>query len=1066
VLACLATSVLPLAAACEPADVRTVDVDVDIVGNGAVFSAPEGIDCDDSCDADFAEGTHVTLQARAGTGAAFLAWEGDCQGASDFVDLVVEDDVACSARFVDEDEIVDEIDPTLTLEVIGPGSVSASGGITALACGADDTCSARFARDALVTIDAIADAGAELVGFSGDCAELFFGSAEVVMDADRTCTVSFFAIEDVSYPFRVMLEGHGRVTSSPAGLDCDEVDQDCEARFAHGTFVTVTATPDAGWTFLEWGHTCQDVGFGETIDIEMLFSIACSAIFERQLVVTVSGSGRVDSTTDPPMSCDSVCSFALTEEGIELVATPDPGHRFVGWAGACAGTSTTTIVPENASACTASFEQIPPTLTVDIQGGGTVATTDGAIDCPSQCSAELASGNIFDPGEWTCSSTFFGTGDGCDCGCGVPDPDCASSLASACAFTEACAGHPVVEDRNHLCYSNDGGATSVTLVATAADGFVFSSWQDGCTGTSPTLFIIVDASITCRAVFVAAIESSVVRTSPRIPQSPVELAVSGDGARVAVVGDSVVVFDAVTARPLRRIETFEAATRALLDVDGLRVALAYDSDEIEVFEGDDSVILFGHTSAPTALAFAAPAAAIGFASGDAGGRVKLWSTSTGLVQRTLVPHAASVRGLAFLNDGVVVSAASDGTIATTTTGGVAVDALQIVAGTVDAAVSCAATTCAVGAVDGVHVVHIDAAGILTAGPVHAMGGSIADLDLLDGGRALVTFASGAGRVVDLITGALTPLVDEDAILGAGAVGPGLPTRAFLVGDTLEIFSGVARTHALTSVPWDRIDLMGGRRVVATASFAPVLFFEDGGVRAFASAGTASALARGASGVYVAGGGGVVRVNASDGTRSDVLTGLSPGLHGFALNAAEDRLAGVADSFNDDVVVYELPVGDPFRTLTGHLGRVHDVAFAEDNVVTAGNDGDVRVFAVSTGTLVGAARFASGAVPRMLDANANGAIAGAVGGELIVLDVTDGAATAELDLDCSLIDVALAFDGSLAAACCADRIVIIDIGLGAPRGEIAGAFSSLRFAPDELLLLAVDDAGWTTFALAP
>jgi hypothetical protein len=85
---------------------------------------------------------------------------------------------------------------------------------------------------------------------------------------------------------------------------------------------------------------------------------------------------------------------------------------------------------------------------------------------------------------------------------------------------------------------------------------------------------------------------------------------------------------------------------------------------------------------------------------------------------------------------------------------------------------------------------------------------------------------------------------------------------------------------------------------------------------------------------------------------------------------------------------------------------------------------------------------------------------------MLLDVADGSATAELDLDCSLVDVALAFDGSLAAACCADRIVIVDIELGAPRGEIEGAFSSLRFAPDELLLLAVDDAGWTTFALAP
>ena len=40
------------------------------------------------------------------------------------------------------------------------------------------------------------------------------------------------------------------------------------------------------------------------------------------------------------------------------------------------------------------------------------------------------------PGEWTCSPSFFGTGDGCDCGCGAVDDDCASNDIASCEFCD------------------------------------------------------------------------------------------------------------------------------------------------------------------------------------------------------------------------------------------------------------------------------------------------------------------------------------------------------------------------------------------------------------------------------------------------------------------------------------------------------------------------------------------------------------------------------------------------------------------------------------------------------
>ena len=40
------------------------------------------------------------------------------------------------------------------------------------------------------------------------------------------------------------------------------------------------------------------------------------------------------------------------------------------------------------------------------------------------------------PGTWTCSASFFGTGDGCDCGCGALDPDCRNALVGACDYCD------------------------------------------------------------------------------------------------------------------------------------------------------------------------------------------------------------------------------------------------------------------------------------------------------------------------------------------------------------------------------------------------------------------------------------------------------------------------------------------------------------------------------------------------------------------------------------------------------------------------------------------------------
>ena len=58
---------------------------------------------------------------------------------------------------------------------------------------------------------------------------------------------------------------------------------------------------------------------------------------------------------------------------------------------------------------------------------------DGYTDCADfDCDGDPAC----DPGEWTCSESFYGTNDGCDCGCGIVDPDCGSSSSAVCVYCD------------------------------------------------------------------------------------------------------------------------------------------------------------------------------------------------------------------------------------------------------------------------------------------------------------------------------------------------------------------------------------------------------------------------------------------------------------------------------------------------------------------------------------------------------------------------------------------------------------------------------------------------------
>ena len=87
----------------------------------------------------------------------------------------------------------------------------------------------------------------------------------------------------------VSRNGNGRITSTPPGIDCGGT---CSAQFDNGQ-VSLSAAPDAGWTFAGWSGACSGTG-------------ACSV----SLSSDVSVSAAFTASPPPPDECAGLAPTA------------------------------------------------------------------------------------------------------------------------------------------------------------------------------------------------------------------------------------------------------------------------------------------------------------------------------------------------------------------------------------------------------------------------------------------------------------------------------------------------------------------------------------------------------------------------------------------------------------------------------------------------------------------------------------------------------------------------------------------------------------------------------------
>jgi uncharacterized repeat protein (TIGR02543 family) len=253
--------------------------------------------------------------------------------------------------------------PVLTVVLAASESGTVTSSPAGIDCGTD--CEERYLPDTIVTLTAAPAPGYAFTGWSGACAGTGPCTIAIVAGINPQVTATFEA--RTLYVALSGVEGAGIVTSSPAGINCGT---QCGAKFPLGSVVTLTAVPQAGYTFGGWTGDCSGM---QDCTLTMSANRTVHATFRgTSLFVVFAGDGEGTVISSPAgIACSVNCAAGFAAGTVvTLTATPQPGSRFAGWQGICAGLGTCVVTMDQEREVTAQFSRIA-SVRSDVTGDGT-----------------------------------------------------------------------------------------------------------------------------------------------------------------------------------------------------------------------------------------------------------------------------------------------------------------------------------------------------------------------------------------------------------------------------------------------------------------------------------------------------------------------------------------------------------------------------------------------------------------------------------------------------------------------------------------------------------------------
>jgi len=142
-----------------------------------------------------------------------------------------------------------------------------------------------------------------------------------------------------------------------------------KASYNPGETVTLQATPNAGYHFVNWSGDASGTNTSVTITMDSNKSVTANFAINTYTLNVTATNGSVSKTPNK--------SFYNHGETVTLGATANTGYHFSNWSGDASGTnSTTTIVMNSNKSVTANFSLNTYSLTVTSSNGSVTRTPD------------------------------------------------------------------------------------------------------------------------------------------------------------------------------------------------------------------------------------------------------------------------------------------------------------------------------------------------------------------------------------------------------------------------------------------------------------------------------------------------------------------------------------------------------------------------------------------------------------------------------------------------------------------------------------------------------------------
>ena len=293
--------------------------------------------------------------------------------------------------------------------------------------------------------------------------------------------------------------------------------------FAQGSVVTVSATPNTGFTFTNWTVNGTPVSTSSSYQFTMNGNIALVANFTP----VTAGNFAVNLSSNPAAGGTTTGAGSYpTGSTVTVTALPNTfgGYTFTNWTenGTIVSTSSSYTFALNANrTLVANFSLIPASqfaviLSSNPPAGGTT-TGSGSYSAGSSVTV-IATQNVgYTFTNWTENGTIVSTSSSYTFAFNANRTLVANFVLNTYTLNVTAINGTIVKNPNQATYNH---GTTVQLTATPNAGYIFKSWSGDATGSTNPLTVTMIKNTNITANFTAIYTLNVTATNGTVVKNP------------------------------------------------------------------------------------------------------------------------------------------------------------------------------------------------------------------------------------------------------------------------------------------------------------------------------------------------------------------------------------------------------------------------------------------------------------------------------------------------------------------------------------------------------------------